>query len=98
MQAKKGYVSFVLHAHLPFIHHPESDDYLEESWLYEAISETYIPLLTNFQKLVDEGVKFRIKDILLLDTFFNSLQKYFIKYMVFTPKDKIIKRLMITGA
>ena len=57
---KKGYVSFVLHAHLPFIHHPESDDYLEESWLYEAISETYIPLLHNFQKLVDEGVKFRI--------------------------------------
>ena len=45
-----------------------------------------------------KGVKFRIKDILLLDTFFNSLQKYFIKYMVFTPKDKIIKRLMITGA
>ena len=60
MQEKKGYVSFVLHAHLPFIHHPESDDYLEESWLYEAISETYIPLLTNFQKLVDEGVDFRI--------------------------------------
>ena len=60
MQQKKGYVSFVLHAHLPFIHHPESDDYLEESWLYEAISETYIPLLTNFQKLVDEGVDFRI--------------------------------------
>ena len=54
MQPKKGYVSFVLHAHLPFIHHPESDDYLEESWLYEAISETYIPLLTNFKKLVDE--------------------------------------------
>jgi len=60
MQEKKGYVSFVLHAHLPFIHHPESDDYLEESWLYEAISETYIPLLTNFKKLVDEGVDFRI--------------------------------------
>ena len=57
---KKGYVSFVLHAHLPFVHHPESDDYLEESWLYEAISETYIPLLQNFQKLVDEGVKFKI--------------------------------------
>lgn len=42
-----------------------------------------------------KGIKFRIKDILLLDTFFNPLQKYFIKYMVFTPKDKIIKRLMI---
>lgn len=48
--------------------------------------------------LEKKGVKFRIKDILLLDTFFNPLQKYFIKYMVFTPKDKIIKRLMITGA
>ena len=28
MKNKKGYVSFVLHAHLPFIHHPESNDYL----------------------------------------------------------------------
>ncbi|EKC80864.1 glycosyl hydrolase, family 57, partial [human gut metagenome] len=47
----KGYVSFVLHAHLPFVHHPESEDYLEEQWLFEAISETYIPLLLNFGKL-----------------------------------------------
>ena len=30
MNSKKGYVSFVLHAHLPFVHHPESEDYLEE--------------------------------------------------------------------
>lgn len=40
-----------------------------------------------------KGIKFKIKDILLLDVFFNPLQKYFIKYMVFTPKEKIIKRL-----
>lgn len=46
--------------------------------------------------LEKKGVKFRIKDILLLDTFFNPLQKYFIKTMVFTPKEKIIKRLMRT--
>lgn len=46
--------------------------------------------------LVKKGIKFRIKDILLLDVFFNPLQKYFIKTMVFTPKEKIIKRLMIT--
>jgi len=56
----KGYVSFVLHAHLPFIHHPESDNYLEEEWLFEAISETYIPLLTNFKKLEEEKVDFRL--------------------------------------
>ena len=44
--------------------------------------------------LESKGIKFKIKDILLLDTFFNPLQKYFIKYMVFTPKEKILKRLM----
>ena len=82
---KKGYVSFVLHAHLPFIHHPESDDYLEESWLYEAISETYIPLLQNFKKLVDEGVNFRITMSItptLLSMFDNKLlQKKYIHYL-----------------
>ena len=45
--------------------------------------------------LEKKGIKFKIKDILLLDVFFNPLQKYFIKFMVFTPKEKIIKRLMI---
>lgn len=43
-----------------------------------------------------KGVQFKIKDILLLDAFFNPLQKYFIKTMVFTPKEKIVKRLMHT--
>lgn len=82
---KKGYVSFVLHAHLPFIHHPESDDYLEESWLYEAISETYIPLLQSYQKLVDEGVNFRVTMSItptLLSMFDNKLlQKKYINYL-----------------
>lgn len=41
-----------------------------------------------------KGIQFKIKDIFLLDVFFNPLQKYFIKTMVFTPKEKIIKRLM----
>ena len=85
MNNPKGYVSFVLHAHLPFVHHPESEDYLEEQWLYEAISETYIPLLTNFQKLVDEKVDFRITMSLtppLLNMFDNKLlQKRYIKYL-----------------
>ena len=57
---EKGYVCFILHAHLPFVHHPESEDYLEEQWLFEAISETYIPLLKNFKKLEDEKVNFRV--------------------------------------
>ena len=45
--------------------------------------------------LESKGIKFKIKNILLLDVFLNPLQKYFIKYMVFTPKEKILKRLMM---
>ncbi|MBU8905719.1 DUF1957 domain-containing protein [Desertibacillus haloalkaliphilus] len=41
---KKGYYSIVLHAHLPYIRHQEADR-LEERWLFEAITETYIPLI-----------------------------------------------------
>lgn len=41
-----------------------------------------------------KGVKFKLKDIFLIDTFFNPIQKYFIKYKVFTPKEKIIKLLL----
>ena len=85
MNEPKGYVSFILHAHLPFIHHPESEDYLEEEWLYEAISETYIPLLQNFKKLEEEKVDFRITMSLtppLLSMLDNKLlQKRYIKYL-----------------
>ena len=85
MNQPKGYVSFVLHAHLPFIHHPESEDYLEEQWLFEAISETYIPLLTNYEMLVNEGVNFRITMSLtppLMCMLANELlQQRYIKYL-----------------
>ena len=41
----QGYLSLVLHAHLPFVRHPEHEKFLEESWLFEAVTETYVPLL-----------------------------------------------------
>ncbi len=56
----QGYLSLVLHAHLPFVRHPEYEDFLEEDWLYEAISETYLPLLMVFERLVQDGVRFRL--------------------------------------
>ena len=56
----KGYLCIILHAHLPYVRHPEYDYFLEENWLYEAITETYIPLLDVFEKLINEGVDFRI--------------------------------------
>ncbi len=50
----------VLHAHLPYIRYPENEYHLEENWLYEAITETYIPLLGVFGGLLNDGVDFRI--------------------------------------
>jgi 1,4-alpha-glucan branching enzyme len=55
-----GYLCLVLHAHLPYVRHPEYDDFLEEDWLYEAITETYIPLLEGFDALHREGTDWRM--------------------------------------
>ncbi len=57
---QKGYWSLVLHAHLPFIRHPEHEQFLEERWFYEALTETYIPLIKVFNSLLKEGVDFRL--------------------------------------
>jgi len=57
---EKGYLSIVLHGHLPYVRHPEHEDFLEERWLYEAITETYIPILNVFEQLINDGIDFRI--------------------------------------
>jgi 1,4-alpha-glucan branching enzyme len=56
----KGYLSLVLHGHLPYVRHPEYEDFLEEDWLYEASTETYIPLINMFERLAEQGVDFRL--------------------------------------
>jgi len=56
----KGYLALVLHAHLPFVRHPEHEVFLEENWLFEAITETYLPLLDILARLVADGVPFRL--------------------------------------
>jgi 1,4-alpha-glucan branching enzyme len=49
-----------LHAHLPFVRHPEYDDFLEEDWFYEGVTETYIPLLEMMEGLERDGVDWRL--------------------------------------
>jgi len=56
----KGYLAFVLHAHLPYIHHPSQENMLEERWFFEAITETYIPLISAFKRLNQEGVNYQL--------------------------------------
>jgi 1,4-alpha-glucan branching enzyme len=56
----KGYLFLVLHAHLPYVRHPEYDRFLEERWLFEAVTETYIPLVKFFDRLRDENTPFKL--------------------------------------
>src|SRR5437762_1080296 len=42
-----GYVALILHAHLPFVRHPEHEHFLEEDWFFEAVTVSYIPLLRS---------------------------------------------------
>jgi 1,4-alpha-glucan branching enzyme len=55
-----GFLSFVLHAHLPYVRHPEHEEFLEERWFFEALTETYIPLLTMMEGLERDGIDFRL--------------------------------------
>jgi len=82
-----GYLSLVLHAHLPYVRHGERDDCLEERWVYEAMLESYLPLLMVFDKLLSDGIAFRmtlavsptllsmLEDELILSRFQSHLAK-----------------------
>ncbi|MFW6211910.1 MAG: glycoside hydrolase family 57 protein [Spirochaetota bacterium] len=56
MNMDSGKVVLLLHAHLPFVRHPENEGFLEENWLFEAISETYLPLLRMLNRLEQDQV------------------------------------------
>lgn len=55
-----GYLALILHAHLPYIRHADREDVMEERWFYEAMTETYLPLLEVFEGLVQDGIDFRL--------------------------------------
>src|SRR5215470_5864567 len=54
------HLALILHAHLPFVRHPEHEYFLEEEWFFEAMTETYIPLLRMMQRLLDDRVSFKL--------------------------------------
>jgi len=53
-------IIFVLHSHLPYIKVPDTKDSVEETWLYEAIIESYVPLIFSFERLINKGVSFKL--------------------------------------
>jgi len=52
-------LAFILHAHLPYVR-PAGKEILEERWLYEAVAESYLPLLWGLERLQADGVPFRM--------------------------------------
>ncbi len=90
MSINKGYLGFVLHSHLPYVHHPEKEKCLEENWFFDALAETYMPLLDVLTRLYEEKVPYRITvslsptlTTMLLD---DLLQERFVLFL----KDKIV--------
>ncbi len=81
----RGHLVLFLHAHLPYVRHPEEDNVLAEDWFYEAVTETYIPLLALAEGWLRDGVPARLtlslsppllemlRDDLLVDRYINRL-------------------------
>ncbi len=55
-----GHLALLLHAHLPFVRHPENPRHLEEHWLFEAITDSYLPLLGVLRDAAGRGSGFRV--------------------------------------
>jgi len=56
----QGHFALILHAHLPFVRHPEHEKFLEENWLFEAITETYLPLIQVMEGWQNDRMKTRL--------------------------------------
>lgn len=53
--SSKIYHILLLHAHLPYINH-NAQDYIEENWYFENITESYIPILNMIERLSFDGI------------------------------------------
>ncbi|MDC7228548.1 MAG: DUF1957 domain-containing protein [Spirochaetales bacterium] len=89
MSKNKGYLGFVLHSHLPYVHHPEKEKCLEENWFFDALAETYLPLIGLMNKLYAEDIAYKLTislsptlTTMLMD---ELLQERFVAYL----EDKI---------
>jgi len=85
MPSNPPLLALLLHAHLPFVRHPEHGDFLEERWLFEAITEVYVPLLQVIEGLRRDRVPHRLALSLsptLLDMLDDPLlQRRFVRHV-----------------
>src|SRR5579872_3897206 len=81
---KKGAFIFVLHSHLPYVRKKGKWPHGEEM-LFEAMAETYIPLLNALNELIKEGyhphLTISLTPILLEQLADTYLKKEFLEYL-----------------
>ena len=56
----QGFLALILHSHLPYVRHPEHEYSLEEKWLFEGLTECYIPLLQTMEAMRRDKIDFRL--------------------------------------
>jgi 1,4-alpha-glucan branching enzyme len=80
-------LSLVLNAHVPFVRHPEQASPYEEQWFFEALSETYLPLLEVLDRLDADHIPFRM-GISLSATLCHLLRDEFLlqRYLEYTNR------------
>ncbi len=86
----KGYLALILHAHLPYVRHPEKENYLEENWFFEVLTETYIPLIKVLDGLLNDGVDFRIT-VSLSPPLISMLEDSLLKHRFVRHLNKLIE-------
>ncbi|ACA59557.1 MULTISPECIES: glycoside hydrolase family 57 protein [Thermoanaerobacterales] len=86
----KGYLALVLHAHLPFVRHPEHSYSLEEKWYHEAVTETYIPLIWGLERLLNDGVPFKLT-VSLSPTLLSMFGDPFLQHRYLQHLDRMLE-------
>lgn len=86
----EGLLALVLHAHLPYVRHLEYDDALEERWLFEAITETYVPLLLILDDLVEDDIDFRLT-LSLSPTLASMLEDPFLRWRYVCRLERLLE-------
>jgi 1,4-alpha-glucan branching enzyme len=85
-----GSLALVLHAHLPFVRHPAHEDFLEERWLFEAITETSLPLLDLLDALDRDRVPARLT-LSLSPTLLNMLADPLLRARYLRHLDRLVE-------
>ncbi len=85
----KTSINLVLQGHLPFVKEPDYPQFLEETWFFEGLTETYIPLVQMLQRLRAKGIQSHIT-LSLSATLISMMQDELLQERFITHLDALI--------